>query len=129
MGRISTEKFECPAAGLPKKLDFDETTIDQASQESSELERLTISRERIGPVNLVAADELAELEDEWATSTKESEEHNEAINQLRGSIDSPNSEGRQRLQAAFTQVDQTCPTAVHHFIRRPNTPRRIARPQ
>ena len=65
MGRISAEKFECPAVMLPKKLEFDEETVGEASQESAELERLTLSRERIGPVNLVAADELAELEGEW----------------------------------------------------------------
>src|SRR5690606_3440396 len=69
-------------------------------------ERLTLSRERIGPVNLVAADELEELESEWEKSTRESSELNEAINQLRGSIGSLNREGRQRLIAAFEEVDQ-----------------------
>lgn len=106
MGRISAEKFECPAPVLPKKLEFDENTVGDATEESAELERLTLSRERIGPVNLVAADELAELETEWAKSTKESEELNEAIHQLRGSIGSLNREGRQRLLAAFEEVDR-----------------------
>ena len=106
MGRISAEKFECPAPVLPKKLDFDEDTVGEASLESAELERLSLSRERIGPVNLVAADELAELEAEWEKSTKESEELNEAIHQLRGSIGSLNREGRQRLLAAFEEVDK-----------------------
>ncbi|WP_417622751.1 chromosome segregation protein SMC [Parasphingorhabdus sp.] len=114
MGRISAEKFECPAPVLPKKLEFDEETVGDASQESAELERLSLSRERIGPVNLVAADELAELEGEWEKSTKESEELNEAIHQLRGSIGSLNREGRQRLLAAFEEVDQ-------HFQRLFNT--------
>jgi len=106
MGRISAEKFECPAPVLPKKLEFDEDTVGDASQESTELERLSLSRERIGPVNLVAADELAELEAEWEKSTRESEELNEAIHELRGSIGSLNREGRQRLLAAFEEVDQ-----------------------
>ena len=106
MGRISAEKFECPAVVLPKKLEFDEDTVGEASQESAELERLSLSRERIGPVNLVAADELAELEGEWEVSTKESQDLNEAIHQLRGSIGSLNREGRQRLLAAFEEVDQ-----------------------
>ena len=106
MGRISSEKFECPAVVLPKKLEFDEDTVGDASQESAELERLSLSRERIGPVNLVAADELAELDAEWEKSTKESEELNEAIHQLRGSIGSLNREGRQRLLAAFEEVDK-----------------------
>lgn len=106
MGRISGEKFECPPQLLSEKCEFDETTVGEAGLESAELERLTLSRERIGPVNLVAADELEELETEWEKSTKESSELNEAINQLRGSIGSLNREGRQRLLAAFEEVDQ-----------------------
>ncbi len=106
MGRISGEKFECPAPVLPEKLEFEEDSVGHAETESAELERLTLSRERIGPVNLVAADELQELETEWEASTKESAELNEAINQLRGSIGSLNREGRQRLLAAFKEVDQ-----------------------
>ena len=106
MGRIAMEKFECPAPVLPKKLEFDEESVGDAAEESTELERLSLSRERIGPVNLVAADELAELEAEWEKSTKESEELNEAIHQLRGSIGSLNREGRQRLLAAFEEVDK-----------------------
>lgn len=106
MGRISGEKFECPPQLLSEKCGFDEATVGEAGLESAELERLTLSRERIGPVNLVAADELEELETEWEKSTKESSELNEAINQLRGSIGSLNREGRQRLLAAFEEVDQ-----------------------
>ncbi len=106
MGRISGEKFECPPQMLSEKCEFDEATVGNAELESAELERLTLSRERIGPVNLVAADELEELETEWEKSTRESEELNEAINQLRGSIGSLNREGRQRLLAAFEEVDQ-----------------------
>jgi len=106
MARISGEKFECPPQLLSEKLEFDEEQVHDASAESIELERLSLSRERIGPVNLVAAEELAELEQEWESSRKESEELNEAINQLRGSIGSLNREGRQRLLEAFEQVDQ-----------------------
>ena len=106
MGRISGEKFECPPQLLSQKCEFDEDSVGDPGQESAELERLTLSRERIGPVNLVAADELEELESEWEKSTRESSELNEAINQLRGSIGSLNREGRQRLIAAFEEVDQ-----------------------
>ena len=106
MGRISGERFECPPPLLPQKCGFDEDSISEAGEESAQLERLTLSRERIGPVNLVAADELAELETEWETSSRECAELGQAINELRGSIGSLNREGRQRLLAAFTEVDQ-----------------------
>ena len=106
MGRVSGERFECPPPVLPQKLEFDETAMDDAATESSRLDRLQTERERIGPVNLIAADELAELETEQAKGIAESEELSQAINRLRGSIGSLNREGRARLLAAFEAVDQ-----------------------
>jgi chromosome segregation protein len=105
MGRISGERFECPPPVLPEKLDFDETALDDAAAESARLDRLQNERERIGPVNLIAADELAELEEQQASGIAESEELTQAINRLRGSIGSLNREGRARLLTAFEAVD------------------------
>lgn len=105
MGRISGERFECPPPVLPEKLNFDEDALDDASMESSRLDRLQSERERIGPVNLIAADELAELELQQGTGLAESEELTLAINRLRGSIGSLNREGRARLLTAFEAVD------------------------
>jgi chromosome segregation protein len=106
MAGISGERFECPPPLLPGKHSFDEEELSEASVESSRLERLQMDRERIGPVNLIAADELAELETEVEKGTAESEELTQAINRLRGSIGSLNREGRTRLLAAFETVDQ-----------------------
>ena len=105
MGRISGERFECPPPVLPEKLGFDEHAMDDASVESARLDRLQNERERIGPVNLIAADELAELEAQQGAGAAESEELTLAINRLRGSIGSLNREGRARLLAAFQAVD------------------------
>ena len=105
MGRLSGERFECPPPVLPERLGFDSSTIRIAQTEQAEQDRLTAERERIGPVNLVAAQELAELEAEQARSRAESDELIQAINRLRGSIGSLNREGRQRLLAAFEAVD------------------------
>ena len=105
MGRISGERFECPPPVLPEKLEFDETELGDAAVQSGRLEGLQGERERIGPVNLIAADELAELEEQQGTSLKESEELTQAIHQLRGSIGSLNREGRARLLTAFEAVD------------------------
>ncbi len=106
MGRVSGERFECPPPVLPEKLDFEENDLADTSTESARLDRLQADRERIGPVNLIAADELVTLEDEQSKGVAESEELTQAINQLRGSIGSLNREGRQRLLAAFEAVDQ-----------------------
>jgi chromosome segregation protein len=106
MGRVSGERFECPPPVLPEKLDFDGDAVDDTATESSRLDRLQTERERIGPVNLIAADELAELDEQQAKGIAESEELTQAINRLRGSIGSLNREGRTRLLTAFEAVDQ-----------------------
>jgi chromosome segregation protein len=106
MAGISGERFECPPPLLPEKHGFAEDDLNDASAESARLERLQLDRERIGPVNLIAADELAELETEIEKGQAESEELTQAINRLRGSIGSLNREGRTRLLAAFEAVDQ-----------------------
>ncbi|MBP6380651.1 MAG: chromosome segregation protein, partial [Sphingorhabdus sp.] len=106
MAGISGERFECPPPLLPEKHGFEEGELGDASAESSRLEKLQFDRERIGPVNLIAADELTELETEIEKGQSESEELSLAINRLRGSIGSLNREGRSRLLAAFETVDQ-----------------------
>jgi chromosome segregation protein len=106
MAAISGERFECPPPLLPEKHGFADEELNEASSESARLERLQMDRERIGPVNLIAADELAELEEQVAKGQAESEELTLAINRLRGSIGSLNREGRTRLLAAFETVDQ-----------------------
>jgi chromosome segregation protein len=106
MAGISGERFECPPPLLPEKHGFAEEELSDASTESARLERLQLDRERIGPVNLIAADELAELEEQVEKGQAESEELAQAINRLRGSIGSLNREGRTRLLAAFETVDQ-----------------------
>jgi len=105
MGRIAGERFACPAPVLPERIGFASADVRATVDESAVLERLSADRERLGPVNLIADVELAELEAAHATSSAEREELGEAINRLRGSIGSLNREGRQRLLAAFEAVD------------------------
>lgn len=105
MGRVSGERFECPAPLLPERIGFDAETIADAPHESKQLETLTMDRERLGPVNLVAESELGEIEATRATSLAERDELAEAIARLRGSIGALNREGRTRLLAAFEAVN------------------------
>ncbi|NMW31854.1 AAA family ATPase [Altererythrobacter sp. RZ02] len=105
MARISGERFQCPPPMLAGRFEFDAENVKNAGLEREELERLTASRERIGPVNLVATEELAKLEETAGSSAEEQAELTEAVNRLRGSIGSLNREGRERLSAAFEQVD------------------------
>lgn len=99
------ERFQCPPPVLPERFEFDPASINAAESEAAEHDRLHEARERLGAVNLIAADELETLETEMATIRTEHDELVEAIHRLRGSIGSLNREGRQRLLAAFAAVD------------------------
>jgi chromosome segregation protein len=99
------ERFQCPPPLLPERFGFAPEDSGHAHQEQEALDRLLSERERMGPVNLVAAQELAEIEAEQARSAAESEELSQAVNRLRGSVGALNREGRQRLLAAFEAVN------------------------
>ena len=103
--RTSVEKFECVPQQLPEKLGFDPGEPRNAQEEAAALERLTAERERIGPVNLVAEQELAELDAAKSKGAEEAEELTQAIHRLRGSIGNLNREGRVRLLDAYQKVD------------------------
>jgi len=105
LARAAGERFGCPPPVLCERFGFQPAEVGAAEAGASELDRLGAERERIGPVNLVAADELAVAEAEHGTSAAEQAELLEAVNRLRGSIGMLNREGRERLRAAFEQVD------------------------
>ncbi len=105
MGRVSGERFECPPPLLPEKVGFASDAVGEPTDESERHERLSADRERLGPVNLVAEAELADIEEARAVSLAERDELAEAISRLRGSIGSLNREGRTRLLSAFEAVN------------------------
>ncbi len=105
LARECGDKFECPPPLLPGKFEFDPANLALAEAERETFERLTAERERLGPVNLVAESELAELDENRAQGAAERDELREAINRLRGSIGSLNREGRVRLLDAFEKVN------------------------
>ena len=106
LARDCGEQFECPPPLLPERIGFDAQALDDAEVEKATLDRLAADRERIGPVNLVAEQELAELEESRLAGAAERDELQEAIHRLRGSIGSLNREGRVRLLEAYEQVDR-----------------------
>ena len=105
LARTCFERFECVPSRLPELLNFAADEQRDAEAEASTLERLTAERERIGPVNLVAEQELSELDESRSKGAEEAEELQQAINRLRGSIGSLNREGRVRLLEAYEKVD------------------------
>lgn len=69
------------------------------------LERLSNEREKMGGVNLRADEEAAEQEERLSAMNDERQDLEAAIARLREGIDELNSEGRQRLLAAFDVVN------------------------
>ena len=105
LSQLAGERFDCPAALLAEQAGFDAAALGAAADEAARHDRLAADRERLGPVNLVAESELAELEATRSAGAAERDELGQAVNRLRGSIGSLNREGRQRLLAAFEAVD------------------------
>jgi chromosome segregation protein len=73
---------------------------------AQKLERLTRERDNMGPVNLVAETEAEELETRIAGLNAERDDLTAAIARLRQGISALNREGRERLVAAFAQVNE-----------------------
>ncbi|MDE8650356.1 chromosome segregation protein SMC [Novosphingobium album (ex Liu et al. 2023)] len=105
MARLAGERFQCPPPLLPERIGFASAEVAAAQEESATMDRLVTDRERLGPVNLVAADELAAAEAQHGESLTEQAELTEAVHRLRGSIGNLNREGRERLRHAFEAVD------------------------
>jgi chromosome segregation protein len=82
-----------------------EKPFPEAEAMESKLEKLRRERENLGGVNLRAAEEADEIQQQIDTMTAEHEELTSAINKLRRGIGQLNREGRQRLLAAFETVN------------------------
>ena len=70
------------------------------------LDRMRRDRELIGPVNLRADTEKAELDERVAELQRQSADLVEAIAKLRRGMAELDREGRERLRAAFTEIDR-----------------------
>ncbi len=70
------------------------------------LERLIAEQERLGGVNLLAEQESQELEQKVSSIKNDQSDLLAAIAKLREGIDSLNTEGRQRLLAAYSVVNE-----------------------
>lgn len=93
-------------------------TPDQMEEDSAEandadaallqrqFDKLTQERDALGPVNLRADEEVAELEGQIASLKAEQDDLVAAIQKLRQAIAEINREGRQKLLASFEAVDQ-----------------------
>ncbi len=80
--------------------------LGEIDELEKKLERLISEQERLGGVNLLAEKEFDELEDKVGLIKKDQDDLISAIAKLREAIDSLNTEGRQRLLAAYGIVNE-----------------------
>jgi chromosome segregation protein len=107
MAAAINEKFNC----LPTELRSETGLKPDAEPPELEavdrrLERLRAERERLGAVNLRADIELEEIAEQIDHLTSERQDLEAAIARLRQGIGSINREGRERMLAAFGEVNQ-----------------------
>ena len=79
--------------------------MPQIGEVEARLDRTRRERERLGSVNLLAEQELNEVEAQHTRLAAERDDLNEAIRRLRQGIHSLNSEARERLLASFATVN------------------------
>jgi chromosome segregation protein len=90
-----------PSATPPS--DLSQAAADRARHR---VERLKRERDTIGPVNLLAAAEVAAVSEAATALRRNRDELLAAVAKLRGSLAQLERQGRERLEAVFGQVDQ-----------------------
>jgi chromosome segregation protein len=101
------ERLGCrPEAALAAAGLSQEAELPELEAVTAKLERLQRERDTMGPVNLRAEAEAREVEEQIDTLRSERADLASAISRLRQGITSLNREGRERLLAAFADVDR-----------------------
>ena len=102
------ERFECAPADVLGKTGVkdSEDALPELAAVEARLERFKRERERLGAVNLRADEELKEIEEQVGQLIDERADLEAAIARLRQAINGLNKEGRERLLAAFDEVNR-----------------------
>ncbi|RVV97812.1 chromosome segregation protein SMC [Mesobaculum littorinae] len=100
-----------PAAGAAPRL-----ALPPAAQLESEVQRLRRQRDSLGAVNLRAEEDAREVQEEHDLLVTEKADLEEAIRALRTGIATLNREGRERLLAAFEQVNANFTMLFTHLF-------------
>ena len=101
------DRLECRPDQLFEIAGLDpEKPLPDLADTERKVERLQRERETMGPVNLRAEQEMNELTEQIETLNTEREDLIKAIDKLRRGISELNREGRQRLLASFTEVNE-----------------------
>src|SRR6185312_15932128 len=102
-----TERLDCaPEAVLAAAAVEPGEEMPAIADADAKLQRLMRERDGMGPVNLVAEAEATEIEERLTALQRERDDLTQAIARLRQGISALNREGRERLLAAFGQVNE-----------------------
>lgn len=100
------ERFECPPNKVLETVGIkDGDSLKDLATVESRHDRLKRERENLGAVNLRAEEELNEIDEQLSHLVSERKDLEGAIARLRQAISSLNKEGRERLLAAFKEVN------------------------
>ncbi len=107
VGERTRERLGCdPGEALRRAGLVEDAALPDRDKTEARLERLLRERENMGPVNLRAETEAAELDERISAMRSERDDLVEAIGRLRQAIARLNREGRGRLLTAFREVDR-----------------------
>ena len=110
------EELETTPAALLETLAADPAKMPPAERIEADVLRLRRQRDALGAVNLRAEEDAREVSEEHDTLKSEKEDLEEAIRKLRGGIASLNREGRERLLAAFDEVNRNFGMLFAHLF-------------
>ena len=113
--RIAEEQETTPDK-LLETLEADPENLPSAEKIEADVMRLRRSRDALGAVNLRAEEDAREVETEHDALITEKTDLEEAIGALRAGIAGLNKEGRERLLAAFDQVNKNFSMLFKHLF-------------
>jgi chromosome segregation protein len=99
-----------------EQLDIDPDKMPDATRVENDVMRLRRQRDALGAVNLRAEEDAKEVAEERDTLVTEKDDLQAAIRKLRTGIASLNKEGRQRLLAAFDEVNKNFSLLFTHLF-------------
>ena len=110
------EELETDPASLLEQLEIDPDKMHDATRVENDVMRLRRQRDALGAVNLRAEEDAKEVAEERDTLATEKDDLEAAIRKLRTGIASLNKEGRQRLLAAFDEVNRNFSLLFTHLF-------------
>ena len=113
--RIADELDATPQ-GLLNQLGTSADEIPDSALLETEIARLRRARDALGAVNLRAEEDARQVEEEHNNLVREKADLEAAVAKLRGGISALNREGRERLLAAFDQVNANFMTLFTHLF-------------